>query len=70
MAESTPTARDLLEWNDVLPNLRLVEEDHGATPTFMLVADYGWADRILCGGMRQQDGDAILAACQEAISHG
>lgn len=59
-------ARDLLEWNGVLPNVRVVEEEeHGATPTFMVVADYGWAERILCGGCYQQDADAIAAAITE-----
>jgi hypothetical protein len=61
------SARDLLEWNGVLPNLRIVEEEHGETPTFMIVADYGWAERILCGGCYQQDAILILTALEEAV---
>jgi len=61
------SARDLLEWNEKLPTFLVVEEEHGATPTFMLVADYGWAERILCGGMYHQDALAIEAALNEAV---
>jgi hypothetical protein len=60
-------AVDLLAWNDRLPDVRIVEEEHGATPTFMVVADYGWAERILCGGCYLQDAEAICAALKEAI---
>lgn len=67
-AATTP-ARDLLDWNGVLPNVRIVEEEHGATPTFMVVADYGWAERILCGGCYLQDAEAILAALNEVMAH-
>lgn len=62
------SARDLLEWNGLLPNVRIVEEEHGATPTFMVVADYGWTERILCGGCYEQDAEAILAALNEAMA--
>jgi hypothetical protein len=62
-----PSARDLLGWNDGRPeDLRVVEEaDHGVTPTFMVVADYGWAERILCGGCYLHDAEAIAAAIRE-----
>lgn len=59
-------ARDLLEWNGELPDLRIEEEAHGATPTFMIVADYGWAERILCGNCYEQDAATIHAALTEA----
>lgn len=66
---SSPSAREMLDWNDALPNTRIVEEeDHGVTPTFMVVADYGWAERILCGGCYIQDALAICQAIQEACS--
>lgn len=61
-----PAARDLLEWNGVLPDLRIIEEEHGATATFMIVADYGWAERILCGGCYEGDAQTILVALDEA----
>lgn len=65
---SAVRACDLLEWNGSLPDLRIVEEDHGATATFMVVGDYGWAQRILCGGCYERDAEAILAALNEAIT--
>jgi len=33
------------------PKYRKVEEDHGATPTFMIVCDEGWCESIVCNGM-------------------
>lgn len=33
------------------PRYRKVEEDHGATPTFMIVCDEGWKESIVCNGM-------------------
>lgn len=64
------TARVLLEMDGGLPeDVRVVEEeDHGATPTFMVVADYGWAERILCGGCYERDANAIRAAVLEACA--
>lgn len=64
------SARSLLEWNGKLPEeLRVVEEaDHGVTPTFMVVADYGWAERILCGGCYEPDAEAIAAALREVAA--
>lgn len=60
-------AKDLLTWNDVFPDVRVVEETtDAATQTYMVVADYGWAERILCGGCYQQDAEAIVAAIKEA----
>lgn len=64
--ERTVSGRELLEWNGVLPELRVVEEEHGATPTFMVVADYGWCERILCGGCYVDDAETIVAALNEA----
>lgn len=67
MSASAPSARDLLEWNEVLPDVRVVEEEpHGETPTFMVVADYGWAERILCEGCYLLDARMIEAAINEA----
>jgi len=64
----TPRARGLLEWNGMLPNVRVVEEEkHGVTQTFMVVADYGWAERILCGGCYLPDAEAICAAIEEVL---
>lgn len=62
-----PKACDLMEWNGVLPTLRIVEEEHGATATYMIVADYGWAERILCNGMYLNDALAIEAAVNQAM---
>lgn len=60
------SARDLLEWNGVFPDVRVVEEaEHGATATFLIVADYGWAERILCGGCYRDDAEALCAAIRE-----
>lgn len=65
------SARDLLEWNGVLPEVHVVQQDgpgidEKATPFFMVVADYGWAERILCTGSYQQDAEAIAEAIREA----
>lgn len=62
-------ARDLIRWNERLPDdVRVVEEaDHGETPTFMVVADYGWAERIVCSGCYQQDAEMIRLALYEAM---
>lgn len=66
-------ARDLFDWNGVRPNIRVVQYDgpgidDKATPFYMIVADYGWAERIVCTGMYQQDALAIEAAINEAIT--
>lgn len=64
------TARGLLEMDGGLPeDVRVVDEGKaGATPTFMVVADYGWAERILCGGCYERDANAIRAAVLEACA--
>jgi hypothetical protein len=60
-------ASELLEWNDVFPDVRVVQEEKtGATDTFMVIADYGWAERILCERCYLQDAEAICAAIREA----
>ena len=69
----SPRARDLLELNGVLPNVRVVQRDgpgvdDKATALFLVVADYGWAERILYTGSYQQDAEAICAAIREALS--
>lgn len=33
------------------PKYRIVEEHHGATPTFMVVCDEGWRESIVCNKM-------------------
>lgn len=59
----TQGARDLLTWNNVYPDVRMVEEENtGATRTWMVVADYGWAERILCSGCYETDAEGIIAA--------
>jgi hypothetical protein len=64
-------ARAKWEWNGGYPNLRVVEEkDHGVTPTFMVVADYGWAERIVCGGCYDHDAEAICEAVSAVIAAG
>jgi hypothetical protein len=40
---------------------RKVEEDHGATPLFMIVVDEGWRESILCIGMYGWAADWLLA---------
>lgn len=63
-------AKDYLEWNGVYPDVRVVEmtpEGH-ATKVFSVVADYGWAERILCSGSYWQDAEAIAKAIQEALA--
>lgn len=64
--ESLFSARDLLTWNEVFPTFSYVKtsDDDSATDTFSVVADYGWAQRILCSGCYQQDAEAIVAACE------
>lgn len=67
----TEVARDILEWNDKLPEKVSVvktSDDESATDTFSVVADYGWAERILCSGSYQQDAEAIKLAIEEACS--
>lgn len=71
MAE-TASARDLFEWNGILPNLRIVQQDgpgidDKVTPFYMIVADYGWAERIICMGSYKQDAEAIIQAILEVI---
>jgi hypothetical protein len=66
------SARGLFEWNGAYPNVRVVQQDgpgvdEKATAFYMVVADYGWAERILCTGSYQQDAEAICAAIEEAI---
>lgn len=68
-----PKACDLLEWNGVLPNVRVVQQDgpgvdDKATAFYMVVADYGWAERILCQDSYEQDAEAICAAIREATT--
>jgi hypothetical protein len=67
MTVSSPSARDLLEWNDQLPeSVCVVEEaDYGATPTFMVVVSYGWAESIICGGCYCEGAEAIAQAIRE-----
>jgi hypothetical protein len=33
------------------PHYRIVEEDHGASPTYMIVCDEGWRESIVCNKM-------------------
>lgn len=63
------SARDLLIWNEVAPAFDYVKtsDEGSATETFSVIADYGWAQRILCSGCYQQDAEAIVAACTEAL---
>jgi hypothetical protein len=42
--------------------LRIIEEKHGATPTFMLVLDTGWAERPIACNMYGSDAEAIADA--------
>jgi hypothetical protein len=60
----------MLEWNGVLPDVRVVAQDEPekATTFYMVVADYGWAERILCTGSYQQDAEAIAEAIREACA--
>lgn len=61
------TARDMLEWNGVLPNVSVVDvtpDDH-ATSVYAVIADYGWAERILCTGCYRNDAHAIAASLEE-----
>lgn len=66
------SARELLEKDGSLPvELRKVELENGrVTKTFAVVADYGWAESILCEGCYERDADAIVAALNEAIGKG
>lgn len=69
-APEVATARGLLEMDGGLPeDVRVVEEvTSSATKTFMVVADYGWAERILCGGCYERDANAIRAAVLEVCA--
>lgn len=67
------TARDHLLWNERLPEqLRIVQQDGPgidgkATPHYMVVADYGWAERILCTGSYIQDAFGIAYSIGEVV---
>ena len=68
--EGQASARDLLEWNGVLPTVSVFEstpEGH-ATKLYSISADYGWAERILCDHCYEQDAEAIAAAIREALA--
>ena len=57
------SAYELLEWKDIFPDVQMVEENTAAaTRTWMIVADYGWAQRILCSGCYEADAEALVAA--------
>lgn len=65
------TAKDLLEWNGILPTFSIYQVDgpgvnDKATAFYGITADYGWAQRIICTGMYEQDAGAVLAALNEA----
>lgn len=46
------------------PEYRKVEEDHGATPTFMVVCDEGWCEHIVCNGMYEWAADWLVLKLQ------
>lgn len=46
------------------PFYRKVEEDHGATPTFMVVCDEGWKESIVCNGMYGWAADWLIEQIQ------
>jgi len=46
------------------PYYRKTEEDHGATPTFMIVCDEGWRESIVCNGMYRWAADWLLEQIQ------
>lgn len=63
------SAYELLVWNDVFPDVRMVEENTpAATRTWMIVADYGWAERILCSGCYETDAEALVAAIRASAA--
>lgn len=70
MDSSLTEAKSLLEWNEVLPYISVVteqpDEDHAAE-FFVIRADYGWAERILCTCNYHQDALAIEAALKGVI---
>jgi hypothetical protein len=63
------TAKELLEWNEALPdNIQVRDvtpEDH-ATQIFAVVLDYGWAERIIAGDCYLQDALTIARALHES----
>lgn len=46
------------------PEYRKVEEEHGATPTFMVVCDEGWCESIVCNHMYSWAADWLVAQIQ------
>lgn len=42
------------------PEYRKVEEEHGATPTFMIVCDEGWRESIVCCKMYEAVADWLV----------
>lgn len=46
------------------PVYRKVEEDHGATATFMIVCDEGWRESIVCNHMYGWAADWLVAELQ------
>ncbi len=46
--------------SEEMPFYRKVAEDHGATPTFMIVCDEGWRESIVCSGMYGWAADWML----------
>ena len=63
------TYPELLKWNGALPNVRVEDTtpEGNATQTFSVVADYGWAERVLCADSYWLDAKAICLAIQEAL---
>jgi hypothetical protein len=41
-----------------------VEEEHGATPTFMIVCDEGWRENIVCNNMYGWAADWLIEQLQ------
>ena len=53
---------------NIAEGLRIVEEDHGATPTYMLVLDIGWAEKIIAQGMYERDARGVAFVLGAAMN--
>ncbi len=70
MASTYTRTFDHFVLNGALPTgLRVVRTNppEDATALFSVVADYGWAERILCSGSYRDDAEGIARAIAEQI---
>jgi hypothetical protein len=64
------TSRYPFALNDTHPKrlfVRCVSSPEDATPIYAIIADHGWAERILCTGCTRDDANDIAETLGEAL---